>query len=411
VLTVPDLNRPFTVISDASTIASGAVLIQDDRVVAYTSKKFSPAEFNYTTGEQEFLWVINALKEWRCYLEGAPDVTLVTDHHPNTYLQSPGTTLSRRQARWVEYLSRFHYTWKAIPGRINVADPITRQYFKNQTEEPVDSTDTLSRLCHRQVDLGTSDGARTPRGEQVDPLIKSYIKAAAAHVREPASPSSTDGPSVEQAPSTPLPEFLDAIKGAYGSDPWFRIRRHLKGMRQEAGIWYKQGRVVVPENHALRCRILHEAHDSPLGGHTGVERTLARITAHFWWKRINRDVTEYVGSCDPCQRNKVPAVKPGGLLNPLPIPARRWGSISVDAITGLPMTATGFDAIIVFACRLIKQVHFIATTTDVNTAEFATLFFDNVVSLHGVPSDIVSDRGSLFTSDFWTGVCQKLGIR
>jgi len=60
---------------------------------------------------------------------------------------------------------------------------------------------------------------------------------------------------------------------------------------------------------------------------------------------------------------------------------------------------------------LIKQVHFIATTTDVDAPEFATLFFDNVVRLHGVPDDIVSDRGSLFTSEFWTCVCQKLGIQ
>ena len=100
VLIIPDLNKPFTVISDASTIASGAVLLQEDRVVAYTSKKFTPAEYHYSTGEQELLGVIHALKEWRCYLEGAPEVTLVTDHHPNTYLQNPGTTLSRRQARW-----------------------------------------------------------------------------------------------------------------------------------------------------------------------------------------------------------------------------------------------------------------------------------------------------------------------
>ena len=60
-------------------------------------------------------------------------------------------------------------------------------------------------------------------------------------------------------------EFLDAIKGAYGNDPWFRNRRHLKGLRQEEGICHRKGQVVVPDNHTLRRRILLEAHDSPLG--------------------------------------------------------------------------------------------------------------------------------------------------
>jgi RNase H-like domain found in reverse transcriptase/Reverse transcriptase (RNA-dependent DNA polymerase)/gag-polyprotein putative aspartyl protease len=78
ILQYPDLTKPFTVISDASLLGTGAVLLQDGRPVAFTSKKLSGAERNYATGEQELLGVINALTEWRYYLEG-PQVTLVTD--------------------------------------------------------------------------------------------------------------------------------------------------------------------------------------------------------------------------------------------------------------------------------------------------------------------------------------------
>jgi hypothetical protein len=123
VLEYPDFNKPFELIPDASLMGSGAVLLQEGKPVAFTSKKFSSAERNYTTGEQELLAVITALKEWHCYLEG-PKVTVVTDHHPLTFLQST-FPLSRRQARWLEYLQRFHMTWEYRPGRQNVADPLS----------------------------------------------------------------------------------------------------------------------------------------------------------------------------------------------------------------------------------------------------------------------------------------------
>ena len=393
VLVIPDLNKPFTVISDASTIASGAVLLQEDRVVAYTSKMFTPAEYNYATGEQELLGVIHALKEWRCYLEGVPDVTLVTDRHPNTHLPNPGTQLSRRQSRWVEFLSRFHYTWKAIPGRTNVADPITRQYFKNQ-EERVDGS--LKRNRADPLGLGYCSAPAFTRGRTTPP---------------PGTAKATQERSGRDNPtSIPSNQFADAIRAAYASDPWYAEGRNLKTLRAADGLYYRGTRVAVPRSTALRDQILYEAHNTPLSGHVGVKRTLARVCQLFWWKRMYADVQEYVDSCGSCQRNKVPALKPGGTLQPLPIPSRRWGSVSTDFITGLPKTRHGYDAIVVFVCRLLKMVHFAATTTDVDAAEFVKLFMDNIIRLHGVPNDIVSDRGSVFTSAYWTEVCKRLDI-
>ena len=106
VLAIPDLNKPFKVVSDASVKGTGAVLMQEGRVVAYSSAKFNTAQYNYTTGEEELLGLIRALEVWRCYLESSSETVVVTDHHPLVYLQSQ-PTLSRRQARWVTFLPRF----------------------------------------------------------------------------------------------------------------------------------------------------------------------------------------------------------------------------------------------------------------------------------------------------------------
>ena len=94
VLRLPDFNLPFEVVVDASLNGTGAVLMQEHQPICYTSSKFIPAERNYTTGEQELLAVYKALKEWRCYLEGAKGLTLVTDHNPNTYLSTQPSPLT-----------------------------------------------------------------------------------------------------------------------------------------------------------------------------------------------------------------------------------------------------------------------------------------------------------------------------
>jgi hypothetical protein len=110
VLAPPELGKPFEVVFDASGVGLGAVLLHDGRPVAFESRKLSLAEQNYTVTEQEMLGVIHDLKTWRCYLEGS-DFTVVTDHCPNTFFDIQ-VNLSRRQARWSEFLSRFKFDWE-----------------------------------------------------------------------------------------------------------------------------------------------------------------------------------------------------------------------------------------------------------------------------------------------------------
>jgi hypothetical protein len=128
VLAAPDWDAPFEVVCDACGYGIGAVLMQHGRPIAYESRRLTPAEFNYTTGEQELLAVVHALVTWRCYLEsgGNEKFTVVTDHNPNTFLDTQ-KNLSRRQARWSAFLQRYNFKWEYRPGRTNVADPLSRE--------------------------------------------------------------------------------------------------------------------------------------------------------------------------------------------------------------------------------------------------------------------------------------------
>jgi hypothetical protein len=125
-LAFPDFTKPFEVHTDASLAGIGAVLYQEGRPLAFESRRLIPAEVNYPTGEQELLAVVHALTVWRCYLEGALEFHVVTDHKAITYLDSL-PQLSRRQTRWAEYLSRFHFRWDHQAGKKNVvADALSR---------------------------------------------------------------------------------------------------------------------------------------------------------------------------------------------------------------------------------------------------------------------------------------------
>ena len=90
VLASPDITKPFEVVTDAYCTGIGAVLLQEGRPIAFESRTLTDAETRYNTTDQELLASFHAMSIWRCFLEGLPmsQVTLVTDHHPNTCLPS-----------------------------------------------------------------------------------------------------------------------------------------------------------------------------------------------------------------------------------------------------------------------------------------------------------------------------------
>lgn len=124
---------------------------------------------------------------------------------------------------------------------------------------------------------------------------------------------------------------------------------------------------------------------------------------------MTKEIREYVSACYQCQRNKTPRHKKYGLLQPLPIPPQPWDSLSMDFISQLP-TSSGFDSILVVVDRFSKMAIFLKSHTSASSEDLANLFVESVFSKHGLPSNIVSDRGSLFVSSFWTNLCQQLKI-
>ena len=138
--------------------------------IAYAARKLTSAEVNYTTTEQELLAIVYCFQQWRCYLEGS-DVILHTDHEPLTWLATQ-KTLSRRQARWMEYLAQFTYALLYVKGDENVvADALSRMLTDNLSQQlsplPGDSwpaTILANRVTFRSVRHATKKGLPTTPG-------------------------------------------------------------------------------------------------------------------------------------------------------------------------------------------------------------------------------------------------------
>src|SRR4051812_6756567 len=133
------------------------------------------------------------------------------------------------------------------------------------------------------------------------------------------------------------------------------------------------------------------------------------LRQRFWWTRMKRDIARYVAECDVCHRIKAEHQRPAGTLQPLPIPEWKWDKVSMDFMTGFPKTQKGNDGIFVVINRLSKVAHFFPIRESITTSQLEDLYVSRVVSLHGVPLEINSYRGSLFTSRFWKSFQNSMG--
>jgi hypothetical protein len=126
---------------------------------------------------------------------------------------------------------------------------------------------------------------------------------------------------------------------------------------------------------------------------------------------MDQEVIEYVRSCLECQKDKASHHKPYGLLSPLELPYAPWTSIAMDFITDLPLSED-CDQLWVIVDRFTKMAHFIPLKKDQKTAEhLVRIFACEIWRFHGIPTDIISDHNSRFTSTEWKQFLGILGVR
>ena len=121
-------------------------------------------------------------------------------------------------------------------------------------------------------------------------------------------------------------------------------------------------------------------------------------------------VKKYIAGCHVCQTMKNRPQQPYGPLIPNKVLNGPWEIISIDLITQLPLSE-GYDAICVVVDRLTKRAHFFPITVEFSAKDLARLLQERVYPLHGLPLQIISDRGTQFAAQLFQEWCNLLGIQ
>lgn len=171
-----------------------------------------------------------------------------------------------------------------------------------------------------------------------------------------------------------------------------------------------RGKVYVPLDAKLCLDIVAAHHNTPSTGHPGRWKTMELVSRNYWWPGMSRYIATYVSECVRCNETKSFPQKPSGKLLPNRIPDRRWQVITMDMIVGLP-ESQGYDCILIVVDRLSKCIHAIPTDSKIDSLGTAKLFRDHVWRHHGLPEEIISDRGPQFVSKFMRELNNLLGIK
>ncbi|GJS94723.1 putative nucleotidyltransferase, ribonuclease H [Tanacetum coccineum] len=377
ILTLPSGSGGFQIYSDASKKGLGCVLMQHGKVIAYASRQLKPYEVNYPTHDLELAAVVFALKIWRHYLYGEA-CDIFTDHKSLKYIFTQ-RELNMRQRRWLELLKDYDTNIQYHPGKANVV------------------ADVLSRISGM---IACFDSMILHDLERLD--VELCVRGSGGYWASMRIESN----------------LMLQIKEAQRDDGelWAIVQnvedgKHTEFSVDDDGVVWFEDRLCVPNDQALREKVMTEAHSSLFTIHPGSTKMYRDLKQYFWWNGMKQDVATFVSKCMTCQQVKIEHQRASGLLQPLEIPMWKWDEISMDFVTGLPTTQKRHDAIWVVVDRLTKSAHFLPIRKNYGISKLAEIFRQEIVRLHGTPTSIVSDRDPKFTSHFWKGLQKAWGTR
>lgn len=302
VLALPNFAQPFSIETDASAGGIGAVLAQDGHPLAYLSRALGPKSRGLSTYEKEYMAVLMVVQQWRSYLQ-LVEFIIYTDQQSLVQL-----TDQRLHTPWQQKLFsklvglQFRIVYK--PGSTNRA------------------ADALSRkIAHDSSCAALS---------VVSPLWIQEVVAGYAQ-----DPVTTD------------------MLAKLSLDP-----QAIPGFSLRGGVIRHGPRIWIGANTDLQHKLLQATHSSALGGHSGFPVTYSRLKQMFEWRAMKSATRDFVQYCITCQQAKPDRAKLPGLLQPLPVPAAAWQTISLDFVEGLPRSGH-FNCILVVVYSFTKYGHFL----------------------------------------------------
>ena len=339
----PDHNKPFVIESDASDYQLGAVILQDDKPVAYYSRKLNSAQQNYTTIEKEMLSIMETLKHFRTMLLGAR-ILVKTDRKNLTYSLTQFQT--QRVLRWRLTLQEFNPTIEFKAGKLNVvADSMSR--VPTQSVSPwLGESPSGARVPYDDDDAGEEELATLPDTRlqwddslydcfmalDDDMMIQSLADALGIDETLFISPVFDEDSRYPLDPAT-IAHYQEqdaALQAAVQRDPHLR-RQVMPGdvtlIVHIDNVDEDEWRVVLPTT--MLDRTIQWYHERL--AHAGSRRTITTMARVWFNPQMYKRAEMLVGKCDACQKNKISS-RAYGHLPPRDASLVPWEEIHVDLI-------------------------------------------------------------------------------
>ena len=358
-------DREFILTTDASTKALGAVLSQRDangteRPCAYYSRALSEREQKLAPFHLEHLAMTASCKHFRPYLTGV-HFKLRTDHKPLVSLNRiQGQSFERLKLE----LEEFDFTVEYLRGADMIADGLSRAIPNEVSEIQLGRELTFNEVKMLQ---------------QADVTCKA-LACAVLYQTFPA-----DG----------------SLRRTVG--------QHWKALTMSKGILRTKANNQVVAPVALRPWILKTAHDHELAGHSGLAKTIEKVTSLWWWPGLSDEVLRYCRACHHCASNNPGTDQRPAKLLALEEVTRTFQRVHVDLLQ-MPTSSEGHKYLVVLVdafSRAVELVPIKSKEADIVSEAIVTGW----VCRYGCPESFCSDQGKEFVNDIHSNLCKQLGIK
>jgi hypothetical protein len=407
----------FTDLQRAATVLDPTDLNYDcslERPICFLSKRLNRHEKNYWPTELEVAGLVWTIRKVRHLVDDAAQVIVFTDHQAtkDIVLQTNfrHSTPHRQNLRLVRaslYLSQFpHIKVLHIAGKLNIVPDALSRLQAIEDDEVTDESDIYDALHIQATMLRISDNLidKFQKGYNEDPYYRTkFGEMKRQFAKSGTLPIEYNNLVLEDAE-------INAFTPATEQAPTVETRRYL--------LYLKDGdklRLCVPRT--LFAPFLEMAHDKH--NHAGFDRAYQRLRQSYFIKGASSVIRDYIRHCPSCLINKPSNYTPSGKLIPIAAPSSPWELVTMDFVVKLPPCTpkTGlwsqligkpdlpaYDSFLTITDKLTKYVVIVPGCEKWSASQWAEAYFEHVFPTFGVPAAMISDRGSVFVSLFWTTV-------
>ncbi len=387
-----DVKRQAILKIDAFNYVKDDILSQyDDESVLHSivfySKSMVSAECNYHIYDKKLLAIIRCFEHWRLELESTElSIQMFTDHQTLKIFMK-NKQLTRRQANYLNILSKFNFQIIFRSGKTNIkVDALTRMSMIDSSESAKDIDDRFQTiLTSNRIDVLSIEFETESEYE-----TNLYQRVRLVNQKN---------------------ELCNEYRQAMNKGELKLHDTKLKNCQIIDNVLFKKNLLWVSKQ--MHTKLLRDIHDQSSTSHPDIRRTIDLVQRFYYWSGHWATIRQYIRNCHVCQRSKASRDGTNGLLQPLSISQQRWQDIAMNFITELSLSKN-YNVICTIICRLFKERHYVPChwrDDDTSIEETVWIMLWNVYRLHDLLSSIVSNRDFQFISIMWQSLDKRLKIK